>query len=470
MSRHAAIARAQAYFDSGEFRADLARRVAFRTESQVPESRPHLARYLETEIAPAFARMGYRTILMPNPVADAGPYLIATRHEDASLPTVLSYGHGDVIRGLEGQWRDGLDPWTLTVEGERWYGRGTADNKSQHLINMLALEHVIAVRGHLGFNSVFMIESSEEIGSPGLDSFCAAHRSLLAGDILIGSDGPRLQPDRPTIFGGTRCALNFDLVVDLREGGHHSGNWGGLLANPAVILANAIAAIIDAKGRIGARALVPASIPNSVRHALAGAEIEGGADGPEVDTWWGEPGLTPAERVFAWNTFEVLTLHAGNPQTPVNAVPPRARAHCQIRFTTDVPWKTLIPSLRAFLDSRGFHGVAIIPSRQEIMTATRLDPDHPAAHWAIESLRQTTGKDPALLPSLGGSLPNACFTDTLGMPTVWVPHSYAACSQHAPNEHVLAPLMREGLAMMTGMFWDMGCTPPPFPRGDLVQR
>ena len=72
----------------------------------------------------------------------------------------------DVVRGLEGQWRDGLDPWTLTVEGDRWYGRGAADNKSQHSINMLALEMVIAERGRLGFNSVFMIDTSEEIGSP----------------------------------------------------------------------------------------------------------------------------------------------------------------------------------------------------------------------------------------------------------------------------------------------------------------
>jgi acetylornithine deacetylase/succinyl-diaminopimelate desuccinylase-like protein len=85
---------------------------------------------------------------------------------------------------------------------------------------MLALELVIAERGRLGFNSTFMIETSEEIGSPGLAEFCAEHRNTLAADLLIGSDGPRLAPDRPTIFGGTRGALNFDLAVNLRAGGH----------------------------------------------------------------------------------------------------------------------------------------------------------------------------------------------------------------------------------------------------------
>jgi len=460
MSREPAIGRAERYFDTGTFCDDLARRVAFRTESQVPESRPQLGLYLEREIAPAFQRMGYATEILPNPVADGGPFLVATRHEDDRLPTVLSYGHGDVVRGLEGQWRHGLDPWTLTRDGERWYGRGAADNKSQHLINMLGLELVIAERGRLGFNSTFMMETSEEIGSPGLPKFCAEHKNTLAADLLIASDGPRLAPERPTIFGGTRGVVDFDLAVDLRAGGHHSGNWGGILANPGVILANAIASIIDATGRVRARDILPRGIPKSVRAALADCVVEGGADGPAIDSWWGEPGLSVPEKVFAWNTFEVLAFSTGNPESPVNAVPPRASAHCQIRFTVDVPWQSFLPSLRKHLDARGFQAVTIAQSHQAVMEATRLDPDHPAALWASTSIERTTGKKPALLPNLGGSLPNACFTDTLGMPTVWVPHSYASCSQHAPNEHVLAPLMREGLRMMTGLFWDMGETPP----------
>src|SRR4029450_8519198 len=96
MTRHSAIERAQQYFDSGRFRDDLARRVAFRTESQVPESRPQLGIYLEREIGPSFQRMGYATEILPNPVAHGGPFLVATRHENDSFPTVLSYGHGDV--------------------------------------------------------------------------------------------------------------------------------------------------------------------------------------------------------------------------------------------------------------------------------------------------------------------------------------------------------------------------------------
>src|SRR5262249_57363674 len=105
-----------------------------------------------------------------------------------------------------------------------------------------ALAAVIAERGRLGFNAKILIEMGEEVGSAGLREFCAEHKhKLLQADLLIASDGPRIAPDRPTIFLGARGGDPIDLVVDLREGAHHSGNWGGLPANPGILLAQALA-------------------------------------------------------------------------------------------------------------------------------------------------------------------------------------------------------------------------------------
>ena len=64
---------------------------------------------------------------------------VATRHEGDDLPTLLTYGHGDVVRGLEDQWHEGLNPWVTKQDGDKLYGRGTADNKGQHTINMAAI-------------------------------------------------------------------------------------------------------------------------------------------------------------------------------------------------------------------------------------------------------------------------------------------------------------------------------------------
>ncbi|KAE9412509.1 hypothetical protein Angca_004644, partial [Angiostrongylus cantonensis] len=142
-------------------------------------------------------------------------------------------------------------PWTLVEEGDRWYGRGIADNKVQHTVNLVALEAVLAVRnGKLGFNVKLLIEMGEEAGSPGLHQLARDHADKLKADVLIASDGPRLAADRPTVFLGSRGAINFTLSLNFRDGGHHSGNWGGLLANPGTILANAISSLVDHKGRI----------------------------------------------------------------------------------------------------------------------------------------------------------------------------------------------------------------------------
>jgi acetylornithine deacetylase/succinyl-diaminopimelate desuccinylase-like protein len=462
-TRADALAAAAHEFDSGAFQRTLARRVAYPTESQNPERADALRAYLSDEMAPSLAALGVRSQVFDNPLPDRQPFLIGRHTEDTALPTVLVYGHGDVVRGLEGRWRDNRDPWTLAVQGERWYGRGTADNKSQHSINLAALAAVRGARGgRLGFNVTWLIEMGEETGSPGLSEFCRAHRSELAADVLIASDGPRLRADRPTAYLGTRGVANFDLTLKLREGGHHSGNWGGLLRNPGTVLSHAIASLVDARGRITIEALRPPPMPESVKRALADIEVGGGADDPEIDREWGEPGLTPAERVFGWNTVEVLAIGVGNALNPVNAIPHEARATLQLRFVVGTDAARLREHVLGHLQQRGFRDIAV--SEPVVMAATRLDPDNDWVRLTLRSIEETTGRKPALLPNLGGSLPNDVFADILGLPTVWVPHSYPACSQHAPNEHVLAPLMREGLLMMTGVFYDLGEQAATLPR------
>ena len=131
MTRTAAIERALEYFDGGRYTDDLARRVATPTESQNPECLPDLYRYLTDEMQTAFEAMGYSCRIYDNPLKGQSSVLLATRHEGDGLPTVLGYGHGDVIRGYEEQWYEGLSPWRIEERGDKVYGRGTADNKGR---------------------------------------------------------------------------------------------------------------------------------------------------------------------------------------------------------------------------------------------------------------------------------------------------------------------------------------------------
>ena len=250
MTRASVIQQIEQYFDQNQFFSDLRRRVGIPTESQVPDRSVELHRYLQDEIATELAGMGFTYTIENNPVVGGGPVLIAHREEDPASTTVLTYGHGDVVQGYDDQWRRDLSPWVLTQDGDRWFGRGSADNKGQHTINLAALRHVLANRGRLGFNIKVLIETGEEVGSIGLREFCEVNKDRLSAYVFIASDGPRIAPARPTVFMGSRGAFNFTMTGDLREGGHHSGNWGGLLANPGIILAHAIAAITSSTGAV----------------------------------------------------------------------------------------------------------------------------------------------------------------------------------------------------------------------------
>jgi acetylornithine deacetylase/succinyl-diaminopimelate desuccinylase-like protein len=458
MTRQDAVTRAHAYFDDGSFEADLSRRVAIPSTSQDPDFADALRDYLDGEMTTSLEALGFTCALVENPVAGAGPFLIAERMEDPALMTIFTYGHGDTVRGQDNSWRDGLAPWQVVKEGDRFYGRGTADNKGQHTINLGALAAVLAERGYLGFNVRMLIETGEEKGSPGLRDICAREKDTrLKADLFIASDGPRLSPDRPTIFLGARGVESFDLSVSLRDGAHHSGNWGGLLANPGIILAHAIASITDRRGSIRIPEWRP-PLPDAVRKALETIEIQSPSGGPTVDPEWGEPGLTPSERVFGWNSFEILAFITGRPEAPVNAIPGDARAHCQLRYVVGTDAADIVPALRRHLQNAGFPMVDVTKPPRGDLGASRIDPDDPWVQWSIESIARTTGSAPAVLPNLGGSLPNDIFSVDMGLRTIWVPHSYAACSQHAPNEHLLAPVAREGLGIMAGLFWDLGET------------
>ncbi|MEM1163088.1 MAG: M20 family metallopeptidase [Pseudomonadota bacterium] len=458
MNRDAAIAWTADYFAMGHFEADLSRRVAIPTESQHPRGLPHCRAYLSEEMAGTLGALGFATRIIENPVEGIGPVMIAHRDEGADL-TVLGYGHGDVILGQDERWTKGNGPWAAARDGDRLYGRGTADNKGQHSINIAALQAAIETRGKLGFNAKILIETAEENGSVGLHQIVEADRDAFAADVFIASDGPRVRADRPTLSLGARGGMNFDLICDLREGAHHSGNWGGALADPAMILSHALASISGPTGEILVPEMLPPPMTNAVRAALADIEIDGGPDGPVIDPGWGAPGLTTAERVYGWNSFAVLALGSGDIAAPVNAIQPKARAHCQLRFVAGTDTSKVLPGLRAHLDAAGFDMVEIRPpdGRDPIrFDASRTEPDHPWVARVLASVEETIGTRPAIIPQMGGSICNDVFTDILGLPAIWLPHSYTGCSQHAPDEHLLLPVAENALAIMAGLYWDLG--------------
>jgi acetylornithine deacetylase/succinyl-diaminopimelate desuccinylase-like protein len=201
-------------------------------------------------------------------------------------------------------------------------------------------------------------------------------------------------------------------------------------------------------------ALKPPRLTNLIRSLLADVEIKPLADEPALSDNWGVDGLSAAERLYAWNTLEVLAMSSGNIDKPANAIPGQARAVLQLRFVVGTKHEQIVDAVRNHLHANGFSMVEV--SATQSFIASRTDFDSPWIKWAADSIQQTTGKSPAVLPNFGGSLPNDVFSETLGMPTIWVPHSYPGCSQHAPDEHILLSVTEEALGVMAGLFWDLG--------------
>lgn len=461
-TREGAIARAQGLYDDGSYLVHLRRLVAVPTESQMPDRLPDLRRYCAEVLPGVMDGMGFDIRLLENPNPGRGPVMLATRIEDPALPTVLVYGHGDVVRGLAGRWTDGRDPWAVTQAGDLWYGRGTVDNKGQHLIAIEALRAVIAERGSLGFNAKVFVETGEEVGSPGLRGLMQRDRDLLAADVFIGLDGPRQTTFMPEIKLGARGGVAFDLVVRLRDHAHHSGHWGGVLPDPGFILAHALATIVTPQGRIRVKGWLPAHVPESVLQATRGIVFEDIPGLPEADPGWGEPGLSKSEKIFAWTSVIMLAQITGHPDAPTNAVQGEARARLQVRHTVDVRGEDIIPALRAHLDEAGFPMVQVIPvMERDMFGASRTDPADPWVGMVAGSMARTANRAPNVIPNSSGSNPSDIFAEELDVPVIWVPNSYAGCNQHGPDEHALAPLLREGLGLMAGIWWDIGAGAAP---------
>ena len=454
-SPNQALENSNNWFTDGKFFDKLSSLVNIVTDSKNAVSVEDLTSYYTDGLSDILTELGLQTEIIDNPIKGGPPFLIGKRIESSELKTILLYGHGDTVPLQEGQWFEEIIPNELKIIDDKIYGRGVADNKGQHLINLLALLSVLKIRKKLGFNLKIVFEMGEEIGSPGLFDLCEHYKDYFESDVLIASDGPRVAVDVPTVFLGSRGAINFELEAKYREGAHHSGNWGGVLRDPGVRLSHALSIITDKYGKILIENWKPPSLSAEVRNRLGSlpATI---SETLEIDENWGEPGLSPNEKLFGWNSFSVLALRSGNIDMPVNAIQPSAKALCQLRFVVGTDPDEVITSLRDHLDQNGFNDIKIITENAINFEASRTNLNNIWLEKVEHIMKKFHRGKIHVIPNLAGSLPNNCFTDILGIPTIWIPHSYKECSQHAPNEHVPIELLQNSLLLMTDLYWNLG--------------
>ncbi|MEX1311815.1 MAG: dipeptidase [Candidatus Sulfomarinibacteraceae bacterium] len=385
-------------------------------------------------------------------VADHNPVVWGRKHISDDLPTVLFYGHYDVMPA------DPLDEWTSPpfepeVRDGKVFGRGTADDKGQVLMHINAVEAYLQVKGSLPVNVVFAVEGEEEEGSEGLEKLLESHRELLAADIAVISDSPFFAAGCPSVCYGLRGIATAEIRVDGPSTDLHSGNYGGAVANPAEFLARILNDLKDRNGRITIDGFYDDVIE------LSQSEREGFASLPfDEDTFcrdlgvkapYGEEGFSTLERIWARPSLEVNGLVGGfGGEGSKTIVPAHATAKVSMRLVPEQNPDTVIDLLERHIRATAPPEVRVTVTAGHGGHPFLAPIDNPYVRAAFEAMERAFDgdvhyiRDGASIPivaSIDGKLGATCLLLGIDVPEGRI---------HGPNEMLIIDNFHRGSEMI----------------------
>ena len=370
---------------------------------------------------------------------------------DASK-TWLLYGHYDVYPADEKQegWR--TKPFEPVVDGDRIWGRGTGDNKGQHLAMLNAIALWRRTRGELPVRVKVILEGDEETGSVPLPKFVEQHRARLNADFCCYSDGPMYPIDQPALLMGVRGNLGLEFVAKGAKRNLHSGNFGGVAPNPTLQLIHLLAEMVDREGRLqvpGAGyaevSVAPADL-EAVKHIPL--DRAGFVESVGAEPTTGDDSALFHERLMLRPAFNVSGFAAGYTGPGQKTIIfKEALAKADVRLVAGQDPVAVLAAIRAFARDRGYDGIEIRSLKGTPASRTPLD--HPLVPLVKQAVAKGFGREPLVVPSLGGTTPDYVFTKLLGLPSIVVPLAPYDENNHAPNESTKVSLYLAGVR--TGM-------------------
>ena len=362
--------------------------------------------------------------------------------------TWLLYGHYDVYPADEKQegWR--TRPFEPVVDADRIWGRGTGDNKGQHLAMLQAVALYRELHGELPIRVKVILEGDEETGSAPLPKFVEAQRARLAADLCCYSDGPMFPGDQPVLLMGVRGNLGLEFHARGAKRNLHSGNFGGVAPNPTLDLIHLLAEMVDREGRLqvpGAGyaevAVAPADLA-AVR-ALT-VDHAGFRDSVGCEPATGADDALFHERLMLRPAFNVSGFAAGYTGPGQKTIIFReALAKADLRLVGGQDPGEVLEAIRRFAAGRGYRGIEI--RGLKATPASRTPLDHPLVPRVKAAVARGFGREPLVVPSLGGTTPDYVFTRLLGLPSIVVPLAPYDENNHAPNESTKVSLYLAGV-------------------------
>ena len=366
------------------------------------------------------------------------PVVYGEKIIDLSKPTVLVYGHYDVmpVAPLE-LWR--TQPFEPVVKDGKIWARGADDDKGQSFMQAKAFEFMVKT-GQLPCNVKFMLEGEEEIGSPSLYGFCEEHKQLLKADVILVCDTSMIAPDVPSITSGLRGLCYWEVEVTGANHDLHSGLFGGAVANPINILCKMIAGLHDENNHI----TIPGFyddvlvISDEERALMAQAPFNEADYKRELDikAVHGEKGYSTKERTGIRPCLDICGIWGGHTgEGSKTVLPSKAYAKISTRLVPNQDFNKISKLFQNYFES-------IAPDCVRVKVtpchggAAYVSPLEMKAYKAAEKAMETTyGKRPIPTRS-GGSIPIvAGFENILGIKSILMGFGLGSDDIHAPNEN-----------------------------------
>jgi acetylornithine deacetylase/succinyl-diaminopimelate desuccinylase-like protein len=355
----------------------------------------------------------------------------------------------------------------------RIYARSASDDKAAIVGILTALEALRAKHIPLGVNVKLVFEGEEEAGSPNLEKVVNTHRDLLAADLLLVCDGPADQSGRPQVTYGNRGVLGAELTVYGPARPLHSGHYGNWAPNPAMRLAQLLASMKDADGRVLVAGFYDDVAPFGALERRAIEEAPQNEPALQRELGIAQPDgrgkrLVELVAMPSLNVRGIRSAYVG--EQSQNVVPERAVASLDLRLVKNVQPEWQFARLKAHIEKQGYTVFDREPTLEERgryprvarldyeggYPAVRTPMDLPVAVAVLGTVGAATGERPVALPILGGSVPMYIF-ENMGMPVIGVPIANYDNSQHAANENIRLGNLWRGMetfgGLLAGLEW-----------------
>jgi len=331
------------------------------------------------------------------------PVVYGEKLIDPKLPTVLVYGHYDVMPV------DPLNLWVSPpfepeIRDGAIYARGANDDKGQTFMHIKAFEYLVRT-GQLRHNIKFIFEGEEEMGSAALSKWIKTHKKLLACDIILVSDTTMLNEKIPSINCGMRGITYMEVTVKGPKKDLHSGHYGGAVYNPINTLCKMIDSLIDENGHITIKGFYDdvVELSRKDRKMLGRAPYDAKEymDSLGVKALTGEKGFTTLERVGIRPCLDVNGIWGGYiGEGSKTVIPSEAHAKISMRLVPNQDSKTIAKLFTKHIKAIAPKGVTVEVEEKHGGDGFLIPISSKAYKAAAKAMGEVYGIEP--VPSRGG--------------------------------------------------------------------